>query len=119
MATKYKDNLELIYHNKDWEGNTLQVWKGKSLKRYPEYIANGDAVFYMETNGLYRFTLKDQIMLEGLVLSIVVVPERRNEKANLFINEANKYKSVASSHSNKEEEGPWILTNYIKKKKEE
>ena len=81
---------ELIYQNQDWDGNKFRVWKGKSLKKYPDYIANNDAVFYIETSGLYRFTLKDQIALEGLVLSIVVKPERRKEKAKLFIDEANK-----------------------------
>lgn len=85
MAMNYKVNLELVYENNDWESNTLKVWKGKSLKQYPAYIANEDAVFYIETNGLYRFTLKDQLKLLDLVLSIVVVPQRRQEKAQLFI----------------------------------
>ena len=48
-------------------------------------------MFYIETVGLYRFTLKDQIALEGLVLEIVVVPQRRREKAELFISQARKY----------------------------
>lgn len=90
MAMKSSD-LELVYSNSDNESNRLRVWKGKSLRKYPAYIANSDAVFYLETTGLYRFTLKDQIALEHLVLSIVVVPERRKEKAHLFINEANKH----------------------------
>ena len=84
---------KLVYENKDGEGNWLKVWQGKSLKPYPDYIANSDAVFYIETKGLYRFTLKDQIQLEHLVLSIVVLPNRRNEKADLFINEALGHKS--------------------------
>jgi len=92
---EYKKDLEIVYQNKDWEGNHLQVWKGKSLKQYPDYIASGDAVFYIETKGLYRFTLKDQIELMRLVLSIVVLPNRRREKADLFINEALKHKVEA------------------------
>ena len=92
MAMNYKGNVELCYQNTDWEGNCLKIWRGKSLKQYPSFIAEKDAVFYIETDGLYRFTLQDQIVLERLVLEIVVVPERRWEKAQLFINEAQKYK---------------------------
>lgn len=89
--TNYKTNLQLVYHNKDWEGNELKVWKGKSLKQYPSYIANDDAVFYIETEGLYRFTLRDQHELMRLVLTIVVIPQRRAEKAKGFINIASEY----------------------------
>ena len=91
MFLVYKENLELVYVNTDWEGNCLKVWKGKSLKKYPAEIALSDAVFYLETDGLYRFTLKDQVELERLVLSIVVLPNRRREKAELFIKEAQSW----------------------------
>ena len=91
MAINCKEKLELIYQKKDWEGNELKVWKGKSLKQYPSYIADGDAVFYIETDGLYRFTLKDQHKLMDLVLGIVVLPNRRVEKAKGFIDIAQKY----------------------------
>ena len=90
MATSYKTDLKLVYQNKDWEGNEFKVWRGKSLKQYPSYIANSDAVFYVETSGLYRFTLKDQHELIRLVLSIVVVPQRRAEKAQGFIDVTNE-----------------------------
>jgi len=93
MAINYKTGLQLVYQNKDWEGNVLKVWRGKSLKQYPSYIANGDAVFYVETIGLYRFTLKDQHELMRLVLSIVVIPQRRAEKAQGFIDIAEEYNS--------------------------
>lgn len=89
---KYKgEELELVHHNQDIDGNELYTWKGKSLKGYPDYISDNDAVFYIETNGPYRFKLEDQIVHEGLVLSIVVIPKRRREKAQLFIDEANKW----------------------------
>ena len=83
---------ELVYSNSDANGNALSVWKGNSIKNYPDYIAEKDAVFYIQTKGLYRFTLKDQLKLLDLVLGIVAIPERREEKANLFIALANKHK---------------------------
>ena len=92
MATNYKTDLKLVYQNKDWEGNVINIWRGKSLKQYPSYIANGDAVFYIETKGLYRFTLKDQHELMRLVLSIVAIPQRRAEKAQGFIDIARQFK---------------------------
>lgn len=92
MATSvYKQDLQLVYQNTDWEGNKLKVWRGKSVKAYPSYIANMDAVFYIQTDGLYRFTLEDQKELMKLVLSIVAIPERRAEKAMGFINIAGEY----------------------------
>jgi len=90
MVNMGQPDKELVYTNSDNDGNKLQVWKGKSLKNYPAFITNGDAVFYIETNGIYRFFLKDQLKLLNLVLSIVVIPQRRKEKAQLFINEINK-----------------------------
>lgn len=85
MATKSKDNLELVYQNSDWDGNVFKIWKGKSLKLYPPDIAAKDAVFYLETDGLYRFTLSDQHKMVELVLQIVARRERQLEKANGFI----------------------------------
>lgn len=90
MVNVGQPDKELVYTNFDNDGNRLQVWKGKSLKNYPFYIADGDAVFYIETSGIYRFTLKDQIKLLNLVLGIVVIPQRRREKAQLFIDEIRK-----------------------------
>lgn len=91
-AMKYKgEELELVYQNRDGDGNQLHVWKGKSLKNYPRYIADNDFVFYVQTSGLYRFSLEDQLKLEDLVLAIVVIPKRRREKAQLFIDAANKH----------------------------
>lgn len=87
MATKY-EGLELVYRNDDSDGATLEVYRGPSLKNYPSDIAAKDAVFYIRTTDLYRFTLKDQAELIKLVLSIVVRPERRKEKAQLFIDAA-------------------------------
>lgn len=92
MEINYKTDLQLVYQNKDWEGNEIKVWRGKSLKQYPSYIANADAVFYIETKGLYRFTLKDQYELMKLVLAIVVIPQRRAEKAQGFIDIAEQFK---------------------------
>ena len=86
--------MKLIYHNQDHDGNKLSVYKGASLKGYPQYIADNDATFYIETLGRYRFTLKDQLTLQDLVLGIVVIPERRKEKAQLFIDNAIKHITI-------------------------
>lgn len=92
MATKFRETLEFIWESEpDRDGNTLKVWRGPSLKDYPPSIADYDFVFYIETSGQYRFRLADQIRLMNLVLSIVVLPQRKKEKALLFINEARKY----------------------------
>jgi len=90
MAMKY-EGLELVYTNSDSDGNVLEVFRGPSLKNYPSDIAANDAVFYLRTIGLYRFTLADQHKLEDLVLSIVVRLGPRREKAQAFIDVAKKY----------------------------
>jgi len=87
------DNNRLIYSNTDNNGNKLLVWKGPSLKPYPKRIADYDAVFYIETEGKYRFTIRDQLKLEDLILSIVVLSGRRKEKAQLFIDTAKKHRA--------------------------
>ena len=90
MATNYKEDLELYYLNTDWEGNKLKVYGGKSLRDYPSDIAEKDMVFYIITDGHYRFTLEDQQQLIELVLGVVVRTNRKAEKALLFINMALK-----------------------------
>lgn len=82
---------EPIFENKDGDGNSLRVWRGKSLRAYPADIACRDAVFYLETEGPYRFELQDQVRLMDLVLTVVVRPGPRREKAMMFINGARRH----------------------------
>lgn len=95
METKYKEDLGIepipVYENTDGQGSTIRVWKGKSLKGYPAWIADYDAVFYIETDGPYRFEIDDQLRFMEEVLGVVVMPIRRREKALRFINKAKEY----------------------------
>jgi len=95
MVMKYNgEELELVYGPTiDKNGNQFRVWRGKNRIPYPPDIAEKDAIFYIQVNDSkpYKFTLKDQIACEGKVLGIVVKPNRRREKAYLFIDEANKH----------------------------
>jgi len=51
MAMNYKGNVELCYQNTDWEGNCLKVWRGKSLKQYPSFIAEKMLYFTLRQMG--------------------------------------------------------------------
>lgn len=91
LGERDTNNKELIYSNKDNDGNTIELYEGASLKNYPPDIKEKDKVMYILTTGMYRYKFADQDALLNAVLRIVVRPERRREKAQHFIDVASKY----------------------------